>query len=153
MSYLSLQFFSLKPSRCLKLYLLVLHGLVLIALLYSLAVIWPNAWSPALLLLLATMIIVGCALHAFHALNTYCNRRGAEFIRGLSYANQQWQLHIGRTAVSVILKQATVWSWLIVLHFYSEVEKRHYPVVIVADSVSADQHRRMRVLLRHIVSW
>lgn len=153
MSNITLQFVSLAPSRYLRLYIVSLYGLVLVSMLYSLKVIWPSDWLPALMLPVATLTIVAATVHARRVLNTHCNQHATDFISGLSYANQQWQLHIAQTDVPVILRQATVWNWLIVLDCYGEVVRRDYTVVIIADSVSAEQHRRLRVLLRHIVSW
>lgn len=153
MSNLDFQYINLSPSRYLQLYITGLHALVSLALLYSLAAIWPDSWWPVFILPIALLVIVAVIVYTTRVLNTHCNQQTADFISGLSCANQQWRLHTELAEVPVILQQATVWSWLIVLHCYGEVSKQHYAVVIATDSVSAEQHRRLRVLLRHIVSW
>ncbi|MCP3906953.1 MAG: hypothetical protein GY712_02945 [Oceanicoccus sp.] len=127
---------SITPSKWIASYLIVLHLLLLLSLHY-------------LALSGVSMVLISVAMvaHGLYSLWRYCSQRHPAWINGLEYSHQLWLLHRVRGPERAQLKSATVWRRMVVLNFRGE--GRCCSLVLLADSTSPQQLRRLRVMLKH----
>ena len=128
-----------QPSRrLLEIYLCTQALACLAVLLCDLPLVWR------LLLLLA------CAAHAVWVLPRHVLLCSADCFRGLRYDSSGWQ--IARQAAHwqaiTLLPDSMALPGLIVVRFRLAGAWRVHSVCLLADSLPADQHRRLRVYLK-----
>lgn len=126
----------LSPSRFLLILTLLLHGAAAAAVLLS-----------GLPLLLKTCLLPGVLLLA--ALS--CRDGGRRAATVLRERSTDWWLEAEGHAAPVELVQARVWRYLVVMDFRGERQGRAWRqrLVILPDTVSTDDFRRLRVSLRY----
>ncbi len=127
---------SIIPSKWIAGYLIALHFLVVLSLLY---LALPD--FILFLLIIATMASAG------YYLRRYCYRRHPRWIDSIEYSHQHWLLHYGRSTERAILKSATVWRLMVVLNF--QTEGGACSLVLLADNTCSQQRRQLRVMLKH----
>lgn len=120
------------PSRYMTVYLSLVHGVAVLAIV-QMALPWWQRLIAVLLLL--TVYVV--------------SSRGLAGTRRIEYRSEQWLLWRGDQQLLVGLDAATVWPWLIVLNFRDALTGRRYHCTLWSDSAESDLLRRLRVLLRH----
>ncbi|MEE8057366.1 MAG: protein YgfX [Pseudomonadales bacterium] len=143
---------SIRPSQWMACYLTVLHCLVFYCLVANdlvLATIdlLPLGW---LLPLAVSIIVLG---HWVYSLWRFASPRSCHWIKQMDYRDQGWSLTVAGKEVPADLVQATVWSWLVVVNFCGEENKRRYSVIVLPDTADANQRRKLRVMLRHMAVW
>ncbi len=128
---------AITPSVACAAYLIALHILIGVALMYL-------ALTPMVLTLLLILIM----FHSVYCLWRYCSAGHTRWVDSVEYSHQVWLLHRGGDVEPANLKSATVWRWMIVLNFVGESRACH-SIVLLPDSSSSQQLRRLRVLLKH----
>jgi len=127
---------------------LALAGLLIVAHLLAGAALWPLALAPWLKLALALPI----AFSAFASVRQHALRLGDAVPVGLTFhadghVTCEWRS--GHRCDVRVADDSTVTPWLIVLRLLpTEGRRRPCVCLLPADSLPADEHRRLRVWLR-----
>lgn len=132
---------SLSPSLWLLIYSIVLHILAVLAVSYFSVL---GRLQGLLQLCLITALCIFIYQH-------YYVKRCA--IERILYKHQVWTIFVLGKSNTVVLRQATVWSWLQVLNFCDELTGRSYTAIIGPTSVAANDVKQLKVILRHHVDW
>jgi hypothetical protein len=124
---------TLKPSRYWLLFASLVAGLAALA-------VARLPLSPPLMIVLL-LVLYGYRVWRRHLVARACTRLG--------YQGEQWWLVINGEQTALQLRHATTWQCLVSLGFTEADTTRSHRLVLLPDSCSADDLRRLRVLLRH----
>ncbi|NOX75942.1 MAG: hypothetical protein GXP17_04880 [Gammaproteobacteria bacterium] len=127
--------FTPEPSRVLMLILLVSH-------LGGAALLWPLDLSAAVKALLVALLLM--------SLIASWPRRGKGGLQRLTWqADGDWllQAHGGDDIEATLLPGSYRHPWLVVLNFQLEGSRRRRSVVLFADALEPEMHRKLRVRL------
>ena len=127
------------PSRFLFAYLMLVHGLLLLALFYL----------PLSAIMLGLLLVV-VVWHSVYSLKRYCQSGSYRWIARCDYVDRVWRLQFSDCQRVVELRSATVWRYLMAMNFACAETGRVYHLVLLSDSGDRHQLRRLRVLLRHL---
>ena len=129
---------TLRPSKWHGVLLTLVHLLALVALGFA-------GLEPWLAVALGLAVLASFA----RSLLRSCLLRDAGSVVRIAWHDGQWQLVTGAgNLVPVSLDPSVVvLSWLVIVHF-RDANRRRYTVVLLPDSTSPDELRRLRVLLK-----
>lgn len=129
---------ALRPSKWHCLLLSVVHLLALVALALA-------GLAPILAIAVGAVVVISFV----HSLRRFGLLRDRRSVVRVTWHEGRWQLVLGAGTIMPVDLSATlvVLGWLIVVNFRDAAGTR-YPVVLLPDSTSADEFRRLRVLLR-----
>jgi hypothetical protein len=131
----------LKKSVWLAVYIHGLHLGVIVTLLYF----------PLSQLYLVALCLIA-VVHWYYALRRYSP--ASPYIERIEFCDEHWSIVVRGQSCSVVLKQATVWPWLITMSFVSFDDRRQkYHCVIFSDSMDTEVQRQLRVMLNHFQIW
>ena len=130
-------FLKLKPSRQMAISFIFLHGLSLLAIfLYSSPVVIKT--------LLACLVLV----HGVHSYRYYAALQSVKSVQGVELNTRgEWLLHeVNGHHKAKLLADSFITQYLIVLNFKTQRFLKSH-VLLMRDSVSAEEWRKLRVYL------
>lgn len=134
------------PSFYFTLYLLLVHaGLIASLAFYSFA---PFILAPFIKVVMG-LVILG---HGLHSHQRYNHAGHTHWIRRLQSGPEGVTLWQQQQTIPVVLEQATVWPWLLVLNLRHRHSGKRQTLYFFPDSAAPEQQRQLRVWLRHCLS-
>lgn len=128
----------LSPSRYLAGYVAISHSALLaVTFFYPIAGIYRS------------VLVVIVLLHWVASSRRVNNPGYSGWISGLIYSGAELQIVNGDGREAVLITEATVWSWLVVINMCAAGGRQRYRLVILPDSTGSEQQRQLRVFLRH----
>ncbi len=129
----------LSESRFLSIYIVIIHLLLIFTVSF-----YPVTG-------MVGFLIIGIIIaHGIYSQWRHSHLSVGNWVNRLTYNHQQWTITLADEPVLVRLKQATVWNRLVVLVFESDNPHRDYPVLVFSDSTDVENHRQLRVILKHM---
>jgi hypothetical protein len=128
-----------KPSQYLRIWLLSIHLLALLTTLFAPIDLWQKL-----------MLLAALALYSYFTLGKERGKSGSQILRATitPYGRARIVMRDGRKQTARIRQDSLVTPWLVIVRF--DLTRGLLPVslLLLPDSVSEEQLRKLRVLLR-----